>query len=174
MIDLETKLKDNIHRWLTPKAGSFDSKKHGLGIKVIERILEGEDVLVYGGIIINSDQIEEYWKKMGHIGTQIDDNFFIVPSTREEIESTGTINHSCNPNTGFKNQVQLVATREIEPGEELTLDYAYCETSHNMDFKCECGDELCRGRVTNNDWQDKKLQEKFGRYFSPYIQKKFR
>lgn len=173
MSKLQHKLDNQLKRWLTPKAISFNSPKHGLGIKVVEKIIKGEDVLVYGGLIIHSTEIKEYWELMGHIGTQIDDNFFIVPANRDEIINTGTINHSCDPNTGFKDQIQLIATKDINPGEELTLDYAFCESSHPMNFACTCGSEHCRKIITNNDWKIVKLQKKSGKYFSPYLKRRF-
>lgn len=172
MSDLQTSLKLSIHRWLTPKAESYDSPAHGLGIRAKEDIKEGEDILVYGGVIIDKSQTQEYWDLMGHIGTQIDDNFFIVPTSREEIKARGTINHSCEPSCGFKDQIQLFAIRDIKAGEEITLDYAFCESLYPMNFECKCGAKSCRKVVTNNDWKIKEVQEKYGKYFSPYLKRK--
>ena len=173
MTKLQQKLDKQLKRWLTPKAMSYESPKHGLGIKAIAEIKKGEDILVYGGLIISSDETKEYWDLMGHIGTQIDDHFFIVPANREEIKHTGTINHSCEPNTGFKDQIQLIAIRDIHPHEEITLDYAFCESSHPMNFSCSCGSSHCRKTVTNNDWQLTEQQKKYGQYFSPYLKRRF-
>jgi hypothetical protein len=77
------------HRWLTLKVESFDfdSPSHGLGNHVKEDIKKGENVLVFGGVIIHKSQIKEYWKIMGHVGAQIDDDFFIVPTSREELDN---------------------------------------------------------------------------------------
>jgi SET domain-containing protein len=173
MTKLKQKLEMQLKRWLTPKATSYQSPKHGLGIKAIQEIKKGEDVLVYGGLIIHSDETAEYWSLMGHIGTQIDNDFFIVPANREEIKSTGTINHSCEPNTGFKEQIQLVAIKDIQAGEEITLDYAFCESTHPMNFTCSCKSENCRGSITNNDWMIPDLQKRYGKFFSPYLRKRF-
>lgn len=174
MMTLDQKLQKQIKRWLTPKAVSYESPKHGLGIKAVTEIKKGEDVLVYGGLIFHIDEMKGYWERMGHIGTQIDDNFFIVPANREEIAATGTINHSCSPNAGFKDQIQLIAIRDIHPDEEITLDYAFCESSHPMNFECSCNSKNCRKTVTNNDWKLPDLQDKFGEYFSPYLQRRFK
>jgi SET domain-containing protein len=162
------------HRWLTTKAKSFSSPQHGLGIIATEDINIGEDILVYGGIIISKSEIEEYWKIMGHVGTQIDDNFFIVPTSREELEARGTINHSCEPSIGFKNQIQLHAIKDIKSGEELFLDYAFCESLYPNTFECNCGSQVCRKVITKDDWKIKELQEKYVNSFSPYLRDKFR
>lgn len=170
LIDL---IKNDIHRWLTPKAESFQSPIHGLGIRAKEDIKAGEDILVYGGVIIHKSQIEEFWSFMGHIGTQIDDDFFIVPTSMEEVCAVGAVNHSCDPNAGFKDQIQLVAITDIKAGTEITIDYAFCESFNPMDFACKCGSSTCRKKITNHDWEIKELQHNYGKYFSPYLQKKF-
>jgi hypothetical protein len=60
-----------------------------LGTRAKEDIKKGENVLFFGGVIIHKSQIEEYWKIMGHVGAQIDDDFFIVPTSREELKARG-------------------------------------------------------------------------------------
>src|SRR5258708_38238768 len=37
------------------------------------------------------------------------------------------LNHSCNPNSGIRDKVVIVAMRDIEKGEEITLDYSITE-----------------------------------------------
>lgn len=64
---------------------------------------------------------------MGHVGIQIDENFFICPTSREELKKTGVFNHSCEPNAGFRSSIVLEAIRDIKAGEEITFDYAFCE-----------------------------------------------
>ena len=54
------------------------------------------------------------------------------------------INHSCNPNSGFGANRTLVATREILPGEEITLDYSTTEADPHWRMQCTCGSPLCR------------------------------
>src|SRR5207244_1312071 len=39
------------------------------------------------------------------------------------------INRSCEPNVGFAGNVVLLAMRDVEPGDELTTDYALFDTS---------------------------------------------
>jgi len=167
-------LKSGEHRWLTPKAESFDSPSHGLGIRAKKDIAKGEDVLVYGGVIIHKSQIEEYWKVMGHVGTQIDDSFFIVPTSREELKSRGVINHSCEPNVGFKNQIQLHAIRDIKAGEEIYVDYAFCESLYPNGFSCSCGTNQCRKEITKDDWKLESIRKKYFAYFSPYLKAKIK
>lgn len=156
------------HRWLTPKAEARNSPIHGLGVFAVENILKGENVGVLGGAVVPTEEIREYWKEMGHVGIQIDDNFFIVPTTREELEQKGVFNHSCEPNLGFSNSTTLIAIRDIKRGEELVFDYAFNETYYDS-MECKCGSDNCRKIIKPMDWQIPEIKEKYGEYYSPYL-----
>jgi D-alanine-D-alanine ligase-like ATP-grasp enzyme len=56
-------------------------------------------------------------------------------------------NHSCAANTAYKG-LDVMALREIEVGEELTLDYATFLDENIEPFKCNCGAINCRGIVS--------------------------
>jgi D-alanine-D-alanine ligase len=56
-------------------------------------------------------------------------------------------NHSCDPNTFYKG-LNVIASRNIRKGEELTLDYASFLDEHMEPFHCQCGSPLCRGLIT--------------------------
>jgi hypothetical protein len=58
-------------------------------------------------------------------------------------------NHSCEPNTRFIG-LDVIATRAIARGEELTLDYAEFLDERAEAFECRCGAPRCRGRVTGS------------------------
>ena len=156
------------HRWLNPKAVAKSSDVAGTGVFAIDDIKKGEAVGVLGGVIVPTEKIKGYHKIMTQVGIQIDDDFFIVPTTREELETKGVFNHSCNPNIGFSNSITFVTIRDIKKGEELVFDYAFCETAFDG-FTCKCGTKNCRRKITPNDWQDKKIQSKYKKYFSPYL-----
>ena len=58
------------------------------------------------------------------------------------------VNHSCRPNSFVRiisGHVIFFALRDIEPGEEITLDYV--ESYHPDDYRCRCGVEGCRGTI---------------------------
>lgn len=156
---------------MTPKAKSTQSKLHGLGVVAVEKILKGETVGVLGGVIIPKSEINQFWKKMGHVGIQFSDDFFICPTTKEELEEKGVFNHSCESNCGFKNSIELITIKDIKPGEELLFDYAFCECALEP-FKCNCGSKNCRGIIKPTDWKIPTIQKKLGTYFSPYLKAK--
>lgn len=58
------------------------------------------------------------------------------------------VNHSCQPNSFVRivrGHIIFFALRDIEPGEEITLDYV--ESYHPDDYRCRCGAEGCRGTI---------------------------
>lgn len=161
------------HRWLNSKAEARSSHIQGTGVFAKAKINKGEPVGVLGGVIVPTLQIEEYRAIMTQVGIQIDENFFIVPTTREELERFGVFNHSCDPNIGFSNSITLLAMRDIQPEEELVFDYAFNEINVK-EFSCNCGSSKCRKIIRPTDWQTPEIQGKFLEYFSPYLKEKIR
>ncbi|KAJ9505350.1 hypothetical protein QJQ45_028258 [Haematococcus lacustris] len=59
------------------------------------------------------------------------------------------INHSCNPTAFFDTaERQLVALRDIQPGDEVTFNYVSTEFDMATPFDCHCGEEGCFGRIS--------------------------
>jgi len=61
---------------------------------------------------------------------------------------THYINHSCEPNSYMKNvhgHILVLALRDIEAGEEVTIDYH--STLHSDKKRCTCGAPSCRGTI---------------------------
>ena len=56
-------------------------------------------------------------------------------------------NHSCSANTAYKG-LDVVATKNIRKGEELTLDYSTFLDEHMQSFACRCGSDQCRGIIS--------------------------
>ena len=55
-------------------------------------------------------------------------------------------NHSCQPNTVYDG-LNVVTTKRIAKGEELTLDYAKFLDKNMQPFHCLCGASNCRGLI---------------------------
>lgn len=61
---------------------------------------------------------------------------------------THYINHSCRPNgfmQTFGRKLLVLALRDIEPGEEITIDYV--STMHSDRKRCTCKVPGCRGTI---------------------------
>lgn len=65
---------------------------------------------------------------------------------------THYINHSCRPNAYMKilyGHILFIALRDIQPGEEITIDYE--STLHSDEKRCSCGVDDCRGTINRLD-----------------------
>jgi SET domain-containing protein len=147
-------------------------EKGGYGVFAIAPITRGERLLVWGGDIITNKQIDLLPFPLQAYTVQVEENLYLAPRDYDEPETGDFVNHSCDPNTGFDGQIVLVALRDIQPGEEICIDYAMCDGSPYDEFVCRCGAPACRGRVTGNDWQLPELQSRYRGYFMPYLQRR--
>jgi hypothetical protein len=101
---------------------------------------------------------------------QVDHDLHIVISSPIEL-----INHSCAPNCGVLVRVaaealEIHALRPIEPGEDLTTDYATFEYEIEfLDGRCHCGSPICRGRITGYKDLPADRRAAFGAYIAPYL-----
>jgi SET domain-containing protein len=61
---------------------------------------------------------------------------------------THYINHSCEPNAFMQilySHILFIALRDIQPGEEITIDYE--TTLHSNRKRCTCRAPSCRGTI---------------------------
>lgn len=158
--------------YISTKIKVRDSDKSGKGIFVIKKINKGEIVgdYTYGfGKYINTVEADKLYEKgLDHM-IQIGNDLFFAATNENEFEEADLFNHSCEPNCGIKDRLKIVAMRDIEIGEEATVDYAMMESSE-YSFKCNCGAQNCRKIVSGNDWKIPRLQQKYKGYFSDYLQ----
>lgn len=144
---------------------------HGMGMYAKTKIEKDDVVYIKGGHILHRDE----FFSSGTINSYlpIDDNFVIAATSPEEEAAIKLFNnHSCNPNCGLRGEITFVAIKDIDAGEELTCDYAFID-NEDYGFECNCGSQECRKSITGYDWKLPQLQERYGRYFSVYLQHKF-
>lgn len=133
--------KSAIHGW-----GAFCKVPHRKGDLVVEYV---------GGIarsvICDLRESRDYRSLVG-AGTYLFKvtHEFAVDATRCG-NIAHLINHSCEPNCYSRvlkvdstEHIVIVASRDIEAGEELTYDYRF---SSDEDLQCNCGAATCRGTV---------------------------
>ncbi len=158
-----------MRTWRSPKIEVSNNTLSGRGVVAIKDIKKDEIVAIKSGHIVTRKGLARISDQVGDLALQIDDNFYLAPTTPDEVDDMSVfINHSCDPNIGFRGQVVYVAMRDIEAGEELCHDYAM-ERSDDYFLECRCGSPLCRNQITGDDWKLPELQARYGRYFSIYI-----
>ena len=140
------------------------------GVFAAAHIQIGELLTVWGGMIVNLQQLQNLDERRQHHFIQVADYLYLAPIG--EPEAADYFNHSCNPNAGLSGQIALVALRAISPGEQVCFDYAMSDASPYDQFSCTCGSEDCRRQVTSQDWSNPELWKRYAGHFSPYIQHK--
>jgi len=123
------------------------SKIHRWGVFATEFIPARRKVIEYTGEKINRREtkrradereftylftLDPYWTIDGAIGGS----------------GAEYINHSCQPNLTsriFKGHILYVSLRDIQPGEELTIDYRFDKKVERV--PCKCGAPECRGTI---------------------------
>lgn len=133
-----------------------------------------------GGYVLDIEQENSLGKFGSDYNMDISEEFSFCPMKESDLilMPQNLVNHSCEPNAGFGDIIHLVAIKDIRPGEEICYDYAFVmwsseESTSHFELKCQCGTPSCRKIVTENDWKLKSLQEKYGEYFQPFLQKLF-
>jgi uncharacterized protein len=154
-------------RYLTPKADLERIDGLGTGCIATAPIAAGETIVAFGGTCVTREQLDRATPDRRRRSLQIDDELFLLGE--EQPDAADFINHSCEPNCALSGNVILVARRDIAPGEALTYDYAMSDGCDYDEFECQCGSELCRGKVTGNDWMLPELQLRYRGNFSPYL-----
>lgn len=153
--------------YLSPKLEGRKRPDGERGIFACQSIACGELIAVWGGKAVTFHELMKLPTDLRRLSIQVDEEIYLV----SVIENEGDwVNHSCTPNAGLRGQISLVAMRPIAPGEEVTFDYAMCDSSAYDEFDCTCGTPSCRERVTGRDWQRPELQQRYQGYFSAYLE----
>ncbi|OGG07983.1 hypothetical protein A3D05_00840 [Candidatus Gottesmanbacteria bacterium RIFCSPHIGHO2_02_FULL_40_24] len=166
------------HTWAHPKLTVSQSPISGKGVFAAKNLRKGEILMIWGGKII---PVNKYLsgKYRDETLVQIDENHYLGLTTRDKSDSIDEfLNHSCNPNSWLIDGVTLEARRNINKGEEITLDSVTWDSDENWpyteDGKCRCGSNNCRKILSPNDYMRADLQKKYAGHFSPYIESKIK
>ena len=130
------------------------SKIHGYGV-VTTRAFKAGDLICDGdGVLYGEDDDfdDTYALVLPGEDSGLGDKFFW-----DLVDQTRWFNHSCSPNTEVRSRwdheantarAWWVALRDIEPGEEITYDYAFIGEAAEP---CACGAPTCRGVIIDPD-----------------------
>jgi len=158
--------------YLSPKVIVKTSAIHGKGLFSVAPIRKSEIVCIKGGYIFDRQTLQKVGPALGSFEIQIAADLFIGPLSAGEREGSMIFsNHSCDPNIGVQGQIVFVAIRDIQPGEELTHDWATTDDD-TYEMECRCNAINCRKIVTGQDWRNRELQKKYQGFMSWYLQEK--
>jgi len=98
---------------------------------------------------------------IGGVVTDEHDNYIAMPMGTgiflHQISNShkGTVNHSCDPNCKIVGFNKLIAKRDIQIDEELTIDYGTVSIGKGMTIieTCNCGSDVCRHTIKTDDYK---------------------
>lgn len=135
------------------------SKIAGKGAFATRRIRKGQRVIEYVGERISEAESDRRYpddaaQPVHHTFLFAVDDDTVIDATYDGNESR-FINHSCDPNCEAIDEdgrIFIFATRNIQPGVELTYDYQYARTDEDdpdeeKTYPCYCGSPKCRGTI---------------------------
>jgi len=164
-------MKYRQRSWIHPKVAIRKSKLGGKGLFATEPTTKGKVVFVWGGKVMTKKAIKNGEYKKG-TAVEIGEGKYFADPPNESPGKDDYLNHSCEPNLWLKDEVTLIAKRDIAKGEELTADYGTWVSRSYWKMKCDCGSSLCRGIITGDDWKRPDLQKRYKNHFSPYLNKR--
>ncbi len=125
----------------------------GVGVFARAPIKAQETVVFLNGALIDFEGTQ---KPQGEYAVQIGLDEYVDP-----LRPGRYLNHSCAPNTGFVDQIRLVAIQDIEEGEEILFDYSTTMFERSWELDCQCGANNCRGRIRDFDRIPAALQQRY-------------
>ena len=146
-----------------PKAALADHPRFGRGVFAIEDIAEGETIASFDG--------EAFFCEVGSDLPDHANDYAMQISRTEYRESNGIcrfINHSCEPNCGIKNLIDIVAMRPIAAGEEFSWDYDMSDDSDWV-MHCRCGSPRCRHVLAGFRYLPAAFRQDYEGYISDYL-----
>ncbi len=154
--------------WLDPRVVVSPSPVEGRGLFARASIEEGEVVMRLGGEVLTDDEFAA--RPLGKYSSlAIGDRLNLLLDDDSPVTFG---NHSCDANLWMADEVTLTARRRIEPGDEVTVDYALHTADLPWSMPCRCGSPVCRGTVTNEDWRRPDVQQHYAGHFSPFLNRR--
>jgi len=114
----------------------------GVGVFASRDIPKNGFILRFRGKRISGEEALRKGEREGEV-LQVGEDEYIDP-----VEPGRSTNHSCEPNAGIRDDVTLIALRDIRAGEEIRFDYSTTiSDGDGWEMDCRCGEKRCRGRV---------------------------
>jgi len=135
---------------------------HRWGVYTEEAIPKGRKVIEYTGEKISRRETARRAERHLNYLFTLDSYWTIDGSAGGS--GAEFINHSCTPNCYswiFKGHILYMAARDIQPGEELTVDYRFDPDVPKV--TCGCGSNGCRGTINLAKPTNRRKQPKTGK-----------
>lgn len=163
----------DIDPWFTEGLEVRCSGVHGQGLFTKKCFNLGSDILRMGGCLFHISARKSS-NVMPSTTTALSEEVLLAEPPAGSKDFSDYLNHSCNPNIGFRDALSIIAIKDIIAGEELTIDYSFfeCDSTWKLKNTCNCGAHCCRKVVTGEDWKTINPSDKQFKYYSPFIKRR--
>lgn len=131
------------------------SSSTGLGVFAKTAFSADETIFFVTGPLLRFEQVMAL-PQTGENSIQIGSSHYVDP-----LFPGRYLNHSCDPNAGFVDDIRLIALRDISPGEEICFDYSTTMLERQWELECECGKPTCRKFIQDFDLIPSELQDRY-------------
>ncbi len=146
---------------------SVGTRTGGHFVSINRDVTTGESICYLAGNVIDT---------ASRFSIQLDHNTHLIPHSIG-VDANGVAltpwiytNHSCSPNCRISGR-ELVATRTIHSGDEITFDYETSEWDMAEPFHCLCGSPECRKLIRGFKHLDPSVREQLRVNVSNYLLK---
>jgi hypothetical protein len=143
-------MKDPLHAYIEVK-----NTREGQGLFAAKAIKRGTVILKIWGKTLCFDQTIRLKNKESYC-LQIERNKYIALHYPIFLS-----NHSCNPNCGINKNLEFITLKDIAAGKELRWDYSTSMMERCWTMQCSCGEENCRGLITDFDLIPEQTQKRY-------------
>ncbi len=112
----------------------------GKGLFAAVPIRQGEVIGEFTGPLLSWDEMRAYPKPFNLLQVGSRTYMEVAPPTLY-------INHSCEPNSGVRDNTLIITLRDIQAGEQLYFDYSTTMSEDLDTMPCRCGAPVCRRLV---------------------------
>jgi hypothetical protein len=135
--------------------GKFETSPGFFCAVALRRVARGETLVSFRGFPPVTERNRH--------SIQIDEGRHIVTREAGRFEADDFLNHCCSPNAFLDTAtLDVRALRDIEPGEEVFLNYCATEEELAEPFKCKCGKSDCAGLIRGFRFLSRSRQEARG------------
>ena len=149
--------------YLTQKV-CVEHVKNKCSVTAKRKIKKGEIAFTVEGPVIKYSVAPD--SKIGFKWLGLGKNTWMIPYRQNPWSS---LRHSCEPNVGLSGTTDVVALKNIEAGDEITIDDSITEADPNWKVTCTCGSKQCRKVIRSIQY----LPEATFKKYYPYIPKLF-
>ena len=127
------------------------------GVFATRSFQPGETVMAFEGTpheLVTASHVESTWEEpertwFDRYAWPLTDELWVTWSA--DPMEWKPVNHSCEP-TAWVRGLDVEARLSLEPGDEITLDYATMYNERMPDFVCRCRAPTCRGVIRGTDY----------------------